>query len=103
MISAPRMMPLTRPMMRADAGDDLGEEAVGDHRRRPLGGRPGVVQRGLIDTRRVELIGGLVDRLVGHVADLVGLLGHAPDGGDDDAGHQRRADRGRSGRRRGWA
>ena len=88
MISAPRMMPLARPMMVPTPETSLVRKPVGDHRGGALGGRPGVVQRGLVDAGDVELLGGLVERLVGDVADLVGLLGHAPDGGDDDAGHQ---------------
>ena len=40
---------------------------------------------GLIDAEAVD---GVADGRVDRGADLVGLVGHAPDGGDDDAGHQ---------------
>ena len=49
----------------ADTLDHLGEEAVGDHRGGLLGGRPGVLQRGLVDPGDVELFGGVVQRVVG--------------------------------------
>ena len=34
-----------------DTGDQMGEEAFGDHRGRPLDRRPGGLQRRLINTR----------------------------------------------------
>ena len=43
----------------------LVRKPVADHRGRALGGRAGVLQRRLVDAQRVELLGGLVDRLVG--------------------------------------
>ena len=87
-MSAPRITPLARPISEPTPDDDLGEEAVGDHRGRVLGGRPGLLQCGLVDAgasscSAASSSASSVDR-----ADLVGLVGHAADGGDHDAGHQ---------------
>ena len=50
---------------------------------------PDVLQRVLVDAERVGLLGGLVEGIVGRVADLVRLVGHALSGRDHDADHQR--------------
>jgi len=71
----------------ADAGNHLGEDAAGDRRGRLLGRRPRLVQRGLVDTNRVGLLGRLVQCRVDRGTDLVGLVGHAPDGRDHHESH----------------
>jgi hypothetical protein len=71
----------------AEAGNHLGQDAAGDHRLGVLGCRPGLVQGGLVDTQSAGLVGRVVKRRVDCGAELISLLGHAPDGGDHDDGH----------------
>ena len=89
MISAPRIRPLATATERADAGDQPGEDAGGDHRGRVLDGRRELSSNvALVDTERVGLLRRRSQRRVGRRTDLVGLVDHAPDGRDHDAGHQ---------------
>jgi hypothetical protein len=70
---------------RADTRNEMGEEAVRDHRGGRLGRCPSRVQGGLVDAERVDQV---AQRCVDGGTDLIRLLGHPPDGGDHDAGHQ---------------
>ena len=85
MISAPRMMPLAKPMScrRLHHLVSTPSATIG----RPFRWRPGRRPGCLIDADDVELVSGVVDgRSV--TSDLVGLVGDPAHGGDHHAGHQ---------------
>ena len=88
MIRAPRMMPLTRPMMLLTPSITLVTKPSAI-----VGAAPSVAARASssacwIDPGDVELFGGVGQGLVGHRTDLIGLVDHAAGGGDDDHEHQ---------------
>ena len=88
MIRAPRMMPLTRPMMLPTPSTTLVTKPSAIIGRGPFGGRPGVLQCCWVDPGDVDLLGGVGQRFVGDLTDLIGLVDHAAGGGDDDDEHQ---------------
>ncbi len=65
MIRAPRMMPLTRPMMLPTPSTILVTKPSAIIGADSLDRCPGVVQRCWVDSRHVELLGGVGERLVG--------------------------------------
>ena len=94
MISAPRMMPLTRPMMLPTPSTSLVTKPsaiIGAAPRWPPGHPPTLPGR----PRPRRAVRRRWPGLVGDLTDLIGLVGHAADGGHDDAGHQQRAVRAR--------
>ena len=103
MMSAPRMTPLAMPISVPMPETSPVRTPVGDHRGGVLGGRPGVVQRGLVDAERVGWSAASSSAASVDGADLVRLVGHAADGRDDDAGHQDEQTEDDQRRRRGWA